>query len=347
MFLYATIKAMDKSAFTIRKQLLTLLSVIILTAATILSPGEVYAQFGSDNLSLEVKAQDIILEVEERQLEPFGVVTLNLESFLIDVNRLNITWKVNGQVIKSGIGERSFQTNLGSAGQTTSIAIDLVDPSGQLIQKFINLRPASVNIIWEAVGSHVPPFYKGKALPGRESSILLHAIPDDNFQGDSIFTWERDFEVIQRSSGYQKDTFFIESGLLEADHDIGVTVTERNSFLSAQGLINVDLVDNDALIYRNPSNSGSKHPDTYARYISNRDRISENQVELVAVPLYFDTTSIENLKYNWRASGQAIDNSSNILNVTANRSGTSRFELEIEHPNKLLQEALTSLNLNF
>jgi len=113
------------------------------------------------------------LDVRPQAPRPGDTVSITAQSFSADVNRSNFTWSVNGKVIKRGLGENKIEFRTGEAGSVSVVRVIVETPTLGTLSSELTLRPARVNLIWEA-DSYTPPFYQGKALPSSNIKKLRH-----------------------------------------------------------------------------------------------------------------------------------------------------------------------------
>src|SRR4051812_22976069 len=77
----------------------------------------------------------IVAQIEPTPEYPraYEDVTLTLKTYSFDVDLAFITWKVNGQVVKSQIGAKSIKVNAKSTGTVTPIEAKAVLPNGDSV----------------------------------------------------------------------------------------------------------------------------------------------------------------------------------------------------------------------
>jgi hypothetical protein len=172
-------------------------------------------KIGNLNYNASINEGDIDVNVDPEYPSAYQTVTMRLDSNSVDLNRYSIQWFVDEIPKLSGIGKRDFQITSGNYGSVTKI-VAIITIDGTSIQKKITVAPQDITMLWEAVDSYVPPFYRGKKLASQESLIKVSAIP--NFQGgnkslgidNAVFLWDRNGNKILNIGGYAKDSIVIQ-----------------------------------------------------------------------------------------------------------------------------------------
>ena len=130
-----------------------------------------------------------------------------LSSYSYNLDSVLISWSVDGKAVSSGIGKKSFSATAPEAGKQTTISASISLPDGT-IQKTIILRPAVMLLLWQGTDSYVPPFYRGKAMPGPGSEIKVVAMPEIKSGSQTVnprnmvYTWKEDYTIMPAASGY-------------------------------------------------------------------------------------------------------------------------------------------------
>lgn len=172
-----------------------LIAIIAVTTVTI-QPYFAYAQ-------ATPQFEDAAITSEPEFPNPYQSVTVQVNSFSINLDARPITWYVNGTETQRGIGKKQISVKTGAIGSVTRV-VATIDVNGiTKINKVIELRPNSVDLLWEAVDSYVPPFYRGKALPSAEGALRVTAVAiGTNNKSNQIFTWLRNNIISQPESGF-------------------------------------------------------------------------------------------------------------------------------------------------
>ena len=300
-------------------------------------------------------AQEILLDVEPSNPEAFERVTLSLETFAIDIDLYNITWMVNGEEILSGFGEKILTTSVGQYGESTKVDILIEAKDGRIVRKNTVLRPATVDILWEAYDSYVPPFYKGKALPSRGSILKVTAIPNlvigDNHLSHSEldYTWRWNYRVKDTSSGFNRQFMAIKNLFTNREEVLSVEVQNLGGNIRGEGETKVIMLEPDPLFYNVfPENNQYD----LSRALSSVSSSVGEPVNISVAPYFFSiqpgaTPNI--LSYQWQANNSPVSSnnqrSKNQISIASTTQGSTELKINIEHPQEDFQFASESLNM--
>ncbi len=283
--------------------------------------------------------------------KPNSTVHVSINSFATDLNSATVSWSVNGQVIKSGIAEKSIQVKVGSITNTTAITATVTTLRGEVVEKTISIKPTIVDLYWQS-NSTTPPFYKGKALFSHQNTVTVVALPQiTNVSGDQIdprtltYLWKKNGSVQESQSGYGKNTYTFNSSIISRPLGISVEVTSPRS--SSVGYASTNLVpgEPELLFYEKKPLLGIQ----FQQALMGDYEMLSPEINVVAYPYYFDVSSNNTLIYKWLINGSGYDNSSpsQIFRIPAGTSGSSLISLSVENPSKILQFVKNNFRLMF
>lgn len=278
-----------------------------------------------------------------------------LTSYSTNIDLANITWKINGKVMKSGVGEKIFNFSMGGSGQTTTLGITVKTQGGGEIVKTFSLKPISVDLVWESDG-FIPPFYKGKSLFSHQNKVTVVAIPHiPNSNGleinpkNLIYKWRKNGSVIDNVSGYGKNSYTFEGSLISRPVTIGVEVSSISDGIGYAN-ITLDPVEPGIIIYKKDPVYGIEFQNALK---DNTEYKNSSEISIIGMPYFYDFSDYdsETLVYKWLINGTPLYNENNSKTQTFRQregtTGTSRISLSIENPNKILQYASKNFNLTF
>lgn len=188
---------------------------IALFATIVLLPLHIYAQ---------TLAPDIALEVSPSNPQPGKSVTITARSYELDTAQTFFSWTYNGSIIAEGTGKTSVQVVAPNAGVSGTITVRATGVGIQETTASTTLRPASIDLLWEAVDAYTPPFYKGKALFPVGGIVRAVAIPSTAAPKQLSYTWKRNTFTQEASSGYEKTSFIFRNDPLQTQENIEVSV---------------------------------------------------------------------------------------------------------------------------
>lgn len=307
------------------------------------------------NAQTGLGSSDIVISMNPENPAPNQTVLVSVQSYITDINSAKISWSVNGRVMKSGTGEKTFSFTTGSANTTTTLGISVITSDGETINKSIRLNPVYVDLIWESE-SYTPPFYKGKALFSYQNKITFIAIP--HIRGSNgaeispknlIYKWKRNGTVVENASGYGRNTYLFIQTVIARPVEVSVEVTSPsiNTFGTATSYV----APSDPFIefYEKSPIYGIQFQKALSGTIQMKDT---REITVTSIPYFFGTKDPSNeLSYKWLINGSPIDNDltqpTRIFRQVENTSGTANISVSIGHSDKILQLASKNFNLNF
>ncbi len=297
---------------------------------------------------------NIIVKVAPENPAPYENTTIILSSYAYNLDTVMITWLVNGQNVASEIGKKSLSVTTGASGSTTTVIAKMDFPDGATETRVV-LRPAEMVLLYEAMDSYVPPFYKGKALPVADSEIKVVAMPSIKSGASFLnsknmtYSWKRDYTNNQADSGYGKNYFTYVNDYLEDLSNISVTASSVDGKYSSEGSTKVGVVTPQISFYRKDSAFGTM----WEKTIESGYVIPGSDI-LIAAPYFISPERINTpiLKFNWYLNGNLIstpDYNKHLLPLATQEgaTGTSRVGLKIENQYKIFQAASKEIKVEF
>jgi hypothetical protein len=286
---------------------------------------------------------------------PGSLVTIDLQSSLVNLETSTIVWSVNGKVIQSGRDSRSFSLRLGAVGSKSVVDIYIKTTTLGTLTKTLTFAPTSVELLYEAA-SYTPPFYKGKALIPSEGVVTLYALP--NFKSNSgatpssnlVFTWKKDGVVDGTNSGLGKNSYRYVNGRLPEDGPtIEVSVTDPATNLRGYASFAAKAVNPDIVFYENNPLLGV----TLNQAIPSNYTLTKQELSLIAYPFFFGTKNRtnQNLTYTWNINNNPVPSSTDDKGLLTVRSpggkGVANIGLDIENKTRILQTASGIVSVSY
>lgn len=321
----------------------------IIAAALFSAPFFAFAQLVPEDLSIRISPE---LPGPEQQ------VSLAAESFVFSLDRSQVTWTVDGQTILSGVGEKNASFVTGRIGSSHRVTVTAQTPGSGTVSKTVTITPANVDLLWQALDSYTPRFYKGKALNAHDSGVLIQAFPyfldstGNQINPDSlIYTWEVNNKVQQSASGFGKSSFVFPGPTLYRDAFVTVEVESPDNLYRARRSLNMQAQPPKLLFYPQSELLGERLAFPLA---GNTLSLEQDEVIIRAEPYFFsDINSAADVEYDWRVDGRSIFTGADRNQLTLRRpdsgapAGRSVISLEIRHVGKLLQFAKESFTTIF
>ncbi len=287
----------------------------------------------------------VIMNVKPNNIKPNKETRLTLVSYNIDLNRTEISWYKDGELVLSGIGKTQFSFMNKDLGMKT--VVTAYADKYKISKTFI---PAEIDILWEAVDSYTPPFYKGKALASSESRIRVVAIPHlislDGLKLDKnklVYKWKknRKYRDLNKQSGYGKDSIEFTQSLLLNNELITVEASSLDNKISFSENKLIKKTNPEIIIYQDHPLKGVE----YEKALTEDIFMKNKEITLVAEPYYFSNNgfNLDNLVFNWYLNNKKINsgNSENKMTFGFEKEmeGVSKVSLNIKHIEKILQFA--------
>lgn len=299
-------------------------------------------------------ATEFVAEISPKNPAPNAKVYVELVSYSFDINRSEIYWLIGGITKKSGVGEKSFNFDVGKAGTKTSLSIVVYTPDGARTEKAISFRPVEVDILWEAE-TYVPAQYKGKALPSSGARIKITAFPNFIKNGVKIsasrlvYDWEINHKKNQSASGYGKSSFSYAGPKVFNTDTIKATVSDYAGSIIAEKIIKIKAADPKIIFYEENPLEGV----LYNSAIGKEYSLFESEISVVAEPFFFSINGFASLAYEWLMNSSIKispeDEMNKIkLNISPDSSfGSSIISVNAKNSSNILQFAENSFRINY
>lgn len=316
----------------------------------IIFPHAVQAQFN------QLLQTEINVDMVPENPGPNQAVSVSTVSYSTDINTAIITWTINGKIIKTGRGEKTFNFVTGNMNTTTTLGIKVETGDGEIIEKTIKIKPASVDLLWQT-DSFTPPFYKGKPLFSYQNKITFIALPHITGANgveipakNLIYKWKLNGSVVDYVSGYAKNTYTLVGSLIARPLNVSVEVTSPDG--EGVGLANtlVTPVNPKAVLYKKSPLYGIEFQKALEGGVSLSD---SKEIAVIGMPFFFGTlvSNAPGLSYKWSINGSPINDDGHqtvqVFRQKEGTSGSSNISLSIENSDKILQSANTGFNLKF
>jgi hypothetical protein len=191
---------------------------------------------------------DISLATIPLNPQPGTQVTITATSYGFDLDQSYITWTYNGTTVASGTGMRTINVVVPAAGATGLISMT-ASGGGTSGSATILLRPASVDMLWEAVDAITPPFYKGKALLADGGTVRVTVVPSASAPTNLSYTWSRNSTTIPEVSGFGKSSITFKQDILTGTEQVAVDA--RGGIFSGTGSVVLAPRNADVVAYQN------------------------------------------------------------------------------------------------
>ncbi len=299
-------------------------------------------------------ASDVSVSLSPENPGPNQAVNITLTSYSVNIQSSVIEWTIDNNGSVGGVGATQFGIKTKALGVPTNIHILIIPPDSGEITKDITVVPMSVDLLWEATDSAVPPLYRGKAMPTSESTIKFVAIPlvlstsgAVTPSNNLVYDWGQEYNADQSASGYGKDSYTVSMDYLNPTKHVEVQATTRDGGRTASSDIDVTPVDPKLVWYA----SSPLYGPIFDMALSGFYNVSTTDTSVFAMPYFFSpgSPSSNNLTYTWSINGNPVSTpaipNSIYLQKNPDSSGTANIDLSVISMKKLFQEATSHLDL--
>lgn len=269
--------------------------------------------------------RSVLLKTSPETPSARETVSFTLTSALTDLDRATIAWYQNGILKESGKGKKVFSATTGDFGTTLTVSAVVITSEGVSVTRRLSFKPLDIEMFWEA-DTYTPPFYKGKALPGSQSTLRLFARVVGSTSNQSAFTyrWKKDGVALQAVSGYGKSLVTLEKAVSSSGSVFEVSVFGSDgSFIGKEQLV-IRPVEPLIIFYEDRALEGIR----YQTALGGSVAAPSNEFTLRAEPYFVSRTHRENgqVLYRWSIDGRpAVAKTSGASPAVTGEYGPHRF----------------------
>ena len=299
---------------------------------------------------------DILVETSPEIPGPNEQVSLKLNSYSFNLNNYYIAWFENGEQRSAGYGVREYSFKTGVSGEVSNVTA-VIEVGNQVFRKELRFAPSEIDLLWEVVDGYTPPFYKGKALPLKQSTIRVAAIPETQLIAPTdapnlVYYWDKNYQRNTQASGFGKQSFTFTADALNVNEKISVTANDRRENSFARNTIDIptDIYEPKILFYAINDNN---------RILTNKALNSRPTVDGDTIHMSFHPLNLSTTKENfidlfvlWKINGeqrppQDFDRQNELHISSGGETGNVPISLTLEGVSKILQKYTESINIVF
>lgn len=335
-------RMLDRPTQTIGSYVLLVISLFI---ASTFTPIQTMAQVGYPLDSAQIKIKPEIPG-------PLQDVQIEVLSNSVNAATAFITWRINGEVVRTARGATLYTITTGPIGTPTVLEVTVEGTNGRTVSVSKVLYPAYVGIVWEAQ-TYTPPLYRGKAHHSPGSEVRVTAVPilidEDGKQlkpEDLMYTWKIDNASRPLLSGVGEQTAVMTNFRYLQPLEVSVDVSSLDERIIARGKITIPVKQPEIVLYE-------QHPllgVLYTRAIPASAYRLQNEANIVAEPYHMSVAvrDDESLKYDWRVGSNKIDARGIItLRPEGSGEGSTILSLALTHVREILQSARLRTSVDF
>lgn len=279
------------------------------------------------------------VHVSPESIQPLSIASLSLSPITEELRNSTIAWYRDGKLFLQGIGLLTATTSAGALGTKTEISV-LID--GVDLGISATLLPTDISLLWSA-NSYVPPFYKGRALPGAGSTLHVEAFPVLVENGraiparDLVFNWSVNGTPRPSLSGNGRARVTVPP-TLAGIRTLRVVASTKDGVLRAEKTISLPVVEPQPRLYREHPLFGT----LFHHALPEQIVVADTDLELVLVPFFSQTTNARSLSYDWLINNSPAHISEalpNYVHLSSKGAGSAILTLTLTNSAQILEEA--------
>lgn len=257
-----------------------------------------------------------------------------------------IDWFLDGTLITEAHNRKKITVTAGEVGVSEKITATLTSPSGTKDSLSTIISPVYMDIIVEPQ-THVPDFYRGRALPSVGSTVNLTALVNNGsmMNGNLVYLWHVNDDVLEEGPilGRNRASFITPQGSRVI---ISLQVSKQDGTVLANRAFSIPSVSPQIHFYEVNTLYG-----TSFRSITKDFNLISNSATIKAEPYYLDSLVYNNPNIReWSINNKKTDSfDQNPYEITLERTGFSgRADLgfHVRSTDLLLQGARNNMHLN-
>ncbi len=291
---------------------------------------------------------DVTVDIIPESPKPYQATSVILESFATDLNRAYIEWRSNGVLLLSGTGAKEYSFTTKGPDTPTILDIIIKSEENDELRKRLVIRTTEMDLLWQAMDSHTPPFYKGKALPAKEGMIKVVALPIEKgkVQTNLSYKWKNNDEVSQDQSGFKKNSFQFFSSNTTTMNEVSVEANSAGGNFASSRSLTIAPTKPFVLFYKKSFSDGI----LYNEALTNDVFVGDDEFTIVAEPYFLSLKdNTDTFDYIWKINDAEVATPKNPREISmrpTSRGGYAVISIGIESMEKLLQSVNQSLRIN-
>jgi len=307
----------------------------------------IFGLFFAFSSQAQITNEDIFFEINPKNPRAHQEVKITLSSRALNLNQTKIYWLLEGELLTSGIGKKEYVFRAPEDRKQTVFEVIVENIDGLILNKKITVLSSTVDLLWEAHNSYVPPFYKGRSLVSPEGLVKIVALANTSEILGYSYKWKLDGIHKTTSSGYGKNFYIFKNSYLDNQNEVEVTVADLLGRSVGSEKLNIKTVEPKIIFYKKDPSLGTQ----WGKALTDNFTIGNRGEILVAEPYFFSTQDLNSndLSFKWFINGQEIENPQpkNILSLIKDSSdfGRAEIKLTINNIKTLFQKAEKTLNV--
>ncbi len=204
----------------------------------------------------------------------------------------------------------------------------------------------SVDLLWQGE-TYTPPFYQGKSLWSKQTSLTFVAIPQGLGNPSNLnYQWTRNGTVLGLISGVGKNSMVYRDNIFSKPVSVKVEIVDADENVLASASTLLRPVETDLMVYEDHPLYGFM----FHRAIGEAFKLSKDEVTFAAFPYFSDVASRleEGLVYKW-SSNSAEDQRgpSAVYRIPEKEKGSALVGIRFNDPELVLTDIGRSFLVQF
>lgn len=284
---------------------------------------------------------------------PDETVSASIANYSTDLSRADVSWYLDGSLMKEGTGAKTFIFKTGRLGAPMTLLVIVKTFEGAILQHSETIRPAAVDLVWEA-GGYTPPFYEGKTLYATGGTVRVIALPqmiDDTGAvldpRTLVYTWKENSRVVDGASGYGKQVFSFTNTIPLRPTTVSVDVSSLDGTLDGSAELTLSPGQPALALYEDDPLQGI----LYNKALS-AAALRNASINLAAVPYFINAASPSDprLVWNWTLNGAPLAGQTGPVVAfaePAGAAGTAAVGVGVSSTEEIYQTASANVSLTF
>ncbi len=274
--------------------------------------------------------------------------TVKISAYTINISneKSDFLWYIDDVFNQAASGKAKNEIFFTTTKENHVVRLVIEENNKKITENSVLVNSYNIAMTWYA-DTYTPPDYPGKAMPSRESKVVVTAIPDiKGYNSDELlYTWYIDAESRLRSVLGEQEFEFIVTKNLDSI-SVLVEVSNLSGSIVVSKAILIPIVRPSVIIYH-------KNSEREIETAINKIFISPgNSIKLIAKAFNFQANKISDFNYLWSFIGKKISGlktNPNILTLTIPENslfGESDLKIKVTNRKFFKEIAASTVNIN-
>ncbi len=285
--------------------------------------------------------------------KPGDTVILQASSHIVDLDRSVLAWRINGAVVKGGVGETQVHAVMGVLGEPLTIQLVTESFEKNVYENMFQVYPANVVIAWDA-NTYAPVFFKGRSLPSPGATVTAYAVTQFATETTIIepqalmYEWSLDGKTLPGGSGIGKSSATFTMPEFPGTYQLRVVVQTTDGKIESHAAAQLTSQSPLLSLYRDTPLLGVVRTSSLLW----DPRINDAEATIAVVPYYASITTVKDkkLSYAWKFDEKPFQHDPNDPNritlLLGDGRARPRAAVAIQHRDHILQTADHAWTIN-